>query len=143
MNVNIVKLDPEVRIPSYATDGAACFDIYANESKWLATTDSTIIKTGLKIEVPDGHVLMVFSRSGHGFKDEIRLGNCTGIIDSDYRGELMVKLRSDSRTNNKFFNKYDAIAQGMILPVEKVAFSEVTELSTTKRGEGGFGSTGS
>lgn len=146
MNINVIKLDETVKLPSYATEGSACFDIFANETKVLANGESVTVKTGLKFEVPKDHVLMVFSRSGHGFKEGIRLGNCTGIIDSDYRGELMVSLKSDrivAPHTVRLFNKYDSIAQGMILPIEKVTFNVVDKLTTTDRGEGGFGSTGS
>jgi dUTP pyrophosphatase len=88
--------------------------------------------------------MLIFSRSGHGFKNNIRLSNCTGVIDSDYRGEVQVKLASDDPDGAVFSVAHgDRIAQAMVLPIEQVSFEEVTELSTTERGEGGFGSTGS
>ena len=85
--------------------------------------------------------MLVFSRSGHGFKNSITLVNCVGVIDSDYRGELMVKLRNDSALRFSF-EPGDRIAQAMIVQLPSVQFVAVEELSDTQRGAGGFGSTG-
>lgn len=85
--------------------------------------------------------MMVYSRSGHGFKSDVRLANCVGVIDSDYRGEVKVKLTNDGNEYMQV-NEGDRIAQAMIIPVEQVKFIEVAELSDTERGTGGFGSTG-
>lgn len=145
MKVKIKKLHPDAIVPTYGTSGAACFDLYAIEVHPCGhvVSDGVPItfRTGLAFEVPQGHVMMVYSRSGHGFKHGVRLSNCTGIIDSDYRGELMVKLHNDS--DEPFMvNKGDRIAQAMIVPVNQVSFDVVDELSDTERGEGRFGSTG-
>ena len=86
-------------------------------------------------------MLLIYSRSGHGFKNDIRLANCTGVIDSDYRGEVKVKLTSDGDCDFAV-NAGDRIAQAMLIPVPKVELMAVTELSDTERGTGGFGSTG-
>lgn len=140
MNIKIKKLHPEAILPAYATYGSACFDIYSLESV-CTQQPQAIIKTGLAFEIPDGHALMVYSRSGQGFKSDIRLANCVGVIDSDYVGQLMVKLTRDVDAGIRV--EYgERIAQGMIIPVQKVNFEEVDELKTTQRGEGGFGSTG-
>ncbi len=104
-----------------------------------------VINTGLAFEVPEGYVMMVYSRSGHGFKNGVRLANCVGVIDSDYRGELLVKLTKDvtSFNSNPFpIKNGDRIAQAMLIPVPQVTFTQVSELSETKRGDGGGGSTG-
>jgi dUTP pyrophosphatase len=85
--------------------------------------------------------MLIFSRSGHGFKDALRLSNCVGVIDSDYRGEVMVSLRADGEACPKI-RTGDRIAQAMILPVPAVEFEEVEDLTETARGAGGFGSTG-
>lgn len=145
MNVKIKRLHPSAIVPTYGTSGAACFDLYAIEVHQCGhvVSDGVPItfRTGLAFEVPQGHVMLVYSRSGHGFKHGVRLSNCTGIIDSDYRGELMVKLHNDS--DEPFMvNKGDRIAQAMIVPVNQVSFDVVDELSDTERGEGRFGSTG-
>lgn len=144
MIIKVKKLVPAAIIPKYATPGAACFDLHSIDSAAVFAGDSRAFKTGLSFEVPQGHVMLIFSRSGHGFKNNIRLSNCTGVIDSDYRGEVQVKLASDD-PDGAVFNVVhgDRIAQAMVLPIKQVSFEEVAELSTTERGEGGFGSTGS
>lgn len=121
--------------------GAACFDIASTQAGYVCGGKTMTFPTGLQFEVPDGHVMLVFSRSGHGFKHGVRLANSVGVIDSDYRGEVMVKLTNDGLHG---FNveEGDRIAQAMILPVQQVALTESDELSNTERGEGGFGSTG-
>jgi dUTP pyrophosphatase len=142
MNIKVKTLSALAQLPTYATVGSACFDI-ATTSDGVDITPgaSAVLKTDLAFEIPPGHVMMVYSRSGHGFKNGVRLANGTGVIDSDYRGELMVKLHNDS---NRMFSisRGDRIAQAMIVPVSQVAFENTQELSDTARGTGGFGSTG-
>lgn len=141
MQIKTKRLTPEATLPTYATDGSGCFDIYASDAGDIY--ESTVFSTGLSFEIPEGYVMLVFSRSGHGFKNDIRLANCVGVIDSDYRGELKVKLTNDSKYRLFFtVNKGDRIAQALIIPYEKVQFLEVDDLSETERGTGGFGSTG-
>ena len=150
MKVKVKKLHPDAKLPVYSTEGSACFDISALEldnipsmsGRQLFTDDTTVIRTGLSFEVPKDHVMLVFSRSGHGFKENVRLSNCVGVIDSDYRGELMVKLIKDAPSHNTLINKGDRIAQAMIIPVQQVQFELVNELSDTTRGTNGLGSTG-
>lgn len=145
MNVKIKKVHPETKVPVYSSAGAACFDLYA--ASIIDVTDDSgertvTYGTGLQFEVPDGHVMMVYSRSGHGFKHGITLANSTGVIDADYRGEVCVKLRKMGVDIHGMPAVGERIAQAMIIPVEQVNFEEVDELSSTERGEGGFGSTG-
>lgn len=156
MEIKIKKLHPDAIIPKYATPGAACFDLHALAAKTtpLFPGEKLTFRTGLAFEIPSDHVMLVFSRSGHGFKSDIRLANCVGVIDSDYRGEVAVKLVSDDQTFGRSlfgafedksilqFSPGDRIAQAMIIPVQQVSFLEVDELSETERGTGGFGSTG-
>jgi dUTP pyrophosphatase len=142
MNIKVKTLSSLAQMPSYATAGSACFDIATvSDSVDITPGTSAVLKTDLAFEIPEGHVMMVYSRSGHGFKNGVRLANGTGVIDSDYRGELMVKLHNDG---NRVFsvNRGDRIAQAMIVPVTQVAFENTQELSDTVRGTGGFGSTG-
>lgn len=139
MKVKIKRVNKNAIIPTYATDGSGAFDFYSTES-FSVGLNSRIVGTGWEMEVPEGHVLLLFSRSGHGFNQGIRLANCVGVIDSDYRGEIKVKLVSDEHF--KQFEKGDRIAQGLIIPIEQVTFMEADELSSTDRGKGGFGSTG-
>lgn len=145
MNVKIKKIHPEAKVPVYGSAGAACFDLYA--ASIIDVTDdngerTVTYGTGLQFEVPEGHVMMVYSRSGHGFKYGITLANSTGVIDADYRGEVCVKLRKLGIGIRGLPAVGERIAQAMIIPVEQVVFEEADELSGTERGEGGFGSTG-
>lgn len=152
LTLRVKRLHPDAQLPVYATDGAACFDLHALEGGWVGSVSgpdefefvspgATTFRTGLAVEVPPGHVLMIFSRSGHGFKHDVRLSNSVGIIDADYRGELMVRLRSDAAPMKVYAG--DRIAQAMLLPIPAVHILEVDDLSETVRGAGGFGSTGS
>lgn len=142
MKVRIKKVHPDARMPRYATAGAACFDLAALDGAEIPPTFSGGLRTGLACEVPTGHVMLIFSRSGHGFKSGVRLSNAVGVIDSDYRGEIGVKLHNDGDAPF-LVAPGDRIAQALILPVEQVEFIEVDDLSDTDRGAKGFGSTGS
>lgn len=149
MKVKIKKLNPNAIIPQYATDGAGCFDLHAcidgrENSYSIHHGDPVTIKTGLAFEIPEGYVMLVYSRSGHGFKNNVRLANCTGVIDSDYRGEVQIKLTSDDLHGKVVLGVChgDRIAQACLVEVPKIEFEEVDDLSDTDRGEGGFGSTG-
>jgi dUTP pyrophosphatase len=141
MKLNVLRMSSEVKLPVYATDGSGCFDIFGYDIVDAGDLTETY-STGLKFEVPVGHVMLVFSRSGHGFNKDIRLANCVGVIDSDYRGELKVKLTCDNPAMGYVdVRQGERIAQAMIVPIPKVEFVEVAELGNTERGEGGFGST--
>ena len=140
INVKIKKLHPDAIMPTYGSDGAACFDLNCIGGAYV---DSYyVFDTGLAFEIPEGHVMLVFSRSGHGFNNDTRLANCVGVIDHDYRGEVKVKLRCDSLRGGLAVKRGDRIAQAMIIPYPKVGFVWADELSDTDRGAGGFGSTG-
>lgn len=136
--LKVKRLHPEAKLPVYATEGAACFDLSALHGGIVGSSHT--FPTGLAFEVPAGHVMLVFSRSGQGFNHDVRLANCVGVIDSDYRGEVKVKLTADRGAFNVM--QGDRIAQAMVLPIQQFAFEEVDELSSTERGTGGFGSTG-
>lgn len=144
MNINVRKLHPSATLPTYATDGSGCFDLYAIDGCKVVPEFPVAFSTGLAFEVPEGHVMLVFSRSGHGFKFGTRLANCVGVIDSDYRGEVIVKLRCDDDVGPFLsVRPGDRIAQALVVPIPRVTFTEVGTLSATARGDGGFGSTGS
>lgn len=146
MHLKFKKLSPTAMVPSYATDGSGCFDFYADTGglghSRQTHHQSIIVDTGLAFEIPEGWVMQIFSRSGDGFKYDTRLANCVGIIDSDYRGSLKVKLTRDSESPIGLVNHGDRIAQGMLVRAEQVNFVECFELSETERGTGGFSSTG-
>jgi len=152
MKIKIKTLTENARLPTYATDGSGCFDIYVDHTNWPEQTQREgfhifpgapyHLATGLSFEIPKGYVMLVFSRSGHGFNDGVRLSNCVGVIDSDYRGELKVSLHNDLLTGRKVIDVDDRIAQAMVVPVAFVEFVVSDELSKTARGSGGMGSTG-
>lgn len=139
IDLKVKRLTDTAKLPTYAHDGDACFDLYADDVN--VTSGGFLCNTGLSVEVPRGYAMMIYSRSGHGFDHNTRLSNCVGVIDSGYAGEIMVKLTCDSIISYK--PRYgDRIAQAMLIPVPVVTFEEVTELSDSERGEGGFGSSG-
>ena len=141
VDVKIFKADKRGVDPTYATDGSAGFDLYAIEDMIIKPGDNVKVKTGLVIEVPFGYALMIYARSGIAAKTPLRLANGVGVIDSDYRGEIIVALYNDSMEDRIVYNG-DRIAQIVITPYLHIEPNEVTELSDTERGEGGFGSTG-
>lgn len=141
MFIKVKKLSDSAQMPTYSTAGAACFDLYADDTVSIPHGHARTVNTNMAFEVPDDHVMLVFSRSGHGYKHGVRLANSVGVIDSDYRGEVMVRLKNDG-TENFLVTQGDRIAQAMILPVERCEFFDMKELSDTKRGTKGFGSTG-
>ena len=147
MKISVKKLHPDAIIPKYASHGAACFDLHMLGEEAGSHVDSSAryFTTGLSFEIPAGYVMLIFSRSGHGFNRALRLSNCVGVIDSDYRGEIKVALRydgDDNITEYPVLRYGDRIAQAMILPTAGIELVEVDELSKTDRGTGGFGSTG-
>jgi dUTP pyrophosphatase len=141
MNIKIKKLHPSATTPTYGSAGAACFDLYSSKSGEVGAYSSSSFNTSISFEIPANHVMLVFSRSGHGFKQGVSLVNSVGVIDADYRGEVIVGLKNDSALRFDV-NAGDRIAQALILPVKQVVFEDVQELSTTERGVAGFGSTG-
>lgn len=138
--LKVKKLDKNATLPFYATKGAAAFDICTIDHAIVGVLPK-IYHTGLAFEIPQNQVMLLFSRSGHGFAQDIRLSNCVGVIDEDYRGELKVKLKADG-AHIKEFRPGDKIAQAIILPIERFNIEWAEELSNTERGVNGFGSTG-
>lgn len=142
INMKIKLNHPQAKVPTYATDGSACFDLYCSEVVEILG-DTITINTGIIAEIPDGYAMMVYSRSGHGFKSDTRLCNSVGVIDSDYRGDVMVKLRKDSLKSSQPDLRIGArIAQAMLIPVTQVRFEVSDEVLESERGTGGFGSSG-
>ena len=144
--VGVKRLTDNAILPAFATAGAACFDLHADLKsedgcEQIIFSYEHIFRTGLAFDIPKGYALMVYSRSGHGFKNDVRLANCVGLIDSDYTGEVKVKLTIDN--DGSFIVSHgDRIAQAMLIKVPCVQLVEVDELKTTERGANGFGSTG-
>lgn len=140
MNIEFKKLHADARMPAYATDGSGCFDLYAVSVEACDSTKQAVYDTGLAFSVPQGYTMLVFSRSGHGFKKSLRLANSVGVIDSDYTGPVKIKIQADGK-HAPIIDLKDAVAQAMIIATPAVMFKQVQELSETDRGAGGFGST--
>ena len=137
MNVNIKKLHPDAVIPRYAKRGDAGLDLTAVDV--IADGATLTYKTGLAVEIPPWHVGLLFPRSSV-YKTGQTLTNCVGVIDSGYRGEIMLKY-----TLSPYQREYDIgdrVGQLIIMPYPKIHFVEVENLTPTDRGEGGYGSTG-
>lgn len=137
MQLKIKKIHPNAVIPKYAKDGDAGLDLTAVSWEFL---DSEHIKYnfGVAIEIPKGYVGFVFPRSSC-YKQKQILSNCVGVIDSGYRGEISAVMVGTSKERYKIL---DRVAQIVILPYPEIEFVEVDELSETKRGTNGYGSTG-
>ena len=146
MEVKIRKLYENSKVPTRGSMAAAGYDLYAivnNQDGFIEIKPHTNEKigTGIAIEIPEGYFGAIAARSGLARKENLRPSNCLGIVDADYRGEVMVALHNDSNTS-RFITPDERIAQLIILPFMDIDFVEVEELSDTDRGAGGFGHTG-
>ncbi len=142
MNVNIINLSKHP-LPAYETSGSAGMDIRANLKQMVVIEPlgRVLIKTGLFLELPNGFEAQIRTRSGMALKKGLSVLNSPGTIDADYRGEIGVILVNISNEEKEIKNG-DRIAQMVIAKIEQPKLIEVTELNETKRGAGGFGSTG-
>lgn len=144
VKLNIKKLDDRAIIPSYGSEFAAGADLYAvlDEPLTVQAHTTAFVHTGLALELPLGYAGLVYARSGLACKRDLAPANKVGVIDCDYRGEVMVALHNHS-DNAQTIEHGERIAQLVITPYITAEFIECEELSDTVRGEGGFGSTGS
>lgn len=150
--IRVKRIYPGAQLPEYATDGAACIDLraytvdgYRQSGSICHAGHPVIVGTGLSVAFPHGWALLIFSRSGHGFRHDVRLANAVAVIDADYRGEIMVKLTCDSQDEEAppfLVEPGDRIAQAMLIPAPRIQMVEVDELPQTNRGIRGLGSTG-
>lgn len=138
VKVKVKLLDPEAKMPFYGSEESAGFDLYSIEQKIMAPGETAILKTGISMEIEKGYCWQFWDRSGLGAKGITCLG---GLGDSDYRGEFKVVLHNTTKNMYKV-EKGDRIIQVVPVPIVKAVFEQVNELSPTKRGEGGFHSTG-
>lgn len=142
MKVKVKKLVNSAIIPTFGSVESAGGDLYnAGDDVVISPSETVLIGTGLAVEIPEGYVGLVYARSGLASKCGLAPANKVGVIDSDYRGEIKVALFNHSKETRTVL-KGERIAQMVIAPYLKVEYEEVEELSSTKRGEGGFGSTG-
>jgi len=138
-----IKYEGQYEKPEYGSKGAAGFDMRNNlaQSIELAPGEAFIFPTGVSCAIPEGYVGLVHVRSSLGFKRGCILANGTGVIDSDYRGEINAKIRNPSNKTVKI-DAGERIIQMLIQPVVQCDLTFVDELNETERGEGGYGSTG-
>jgi dUTP pyrophosphatase len=144
IKVNFKKLNENAKVPTYGSEYAAGADLYActnGETIAFAPGETKLIKTGIAMEIPEGYAGLIYARSGIANKRGLAPSNKVGVVDSDYRGEIMVSLHNHS-LEEQSITDFERIAQMVIAPFLKVDYTEVDELSDTVRGEGGFGSTG-
>ncbi len=143
MKLNVKKLNPDAIIPSYGSQHAAGADLYALTEGTLTVkpNETVFVHTGLALEIPDGYVGLIYARSGLACKRGLAPANKVGVIDSDYRGEIVVALHNHSDEAQTVENG-ERVAQLVIMPYLTADLTEVDELSDTERGAGGFGSTG-
>lgn len=140
--INIKKTDENAKTPTYSSEFAAGADLYAVVNKVeILPGETAFIDTGVVMEIPNGYVGLIYARSGLACKQGLAPANKVGVIDSDYRGNIMVALYNQS-SETRIVSEGDRIAQIIIQPVEQFGFNVKENLSDTKRGEGGFGSTG-
>lgn len=143
MLIKIKKENENAKIPTRGTQYSAGYDLYACIPEYLVINPHQTVKvgTGISCELPENTFGAIFARSGLATKEGLRPANCVGVIDSDYRGEIIVALHNDSE-ETRVVDNGERIAQLVLMPFIPMEFEEVKELSETKRSSSGFGSTG-
>lgn len=143
MEINIHRLSEEAVVPSNAYHGDAGFDLVSVESVEISPKETRKVKTGIIIEIPEGYGGFILPRSGMSVNNHITIPNSPGLIDSGYRGEVLVALHNNSEKRYEV-NAGDRIAQMVIMQVSQTNFNEVSieKISDTERSTGGFGSSG-
>ena len=141
--IKIKKLDENAIIPTYGTEFSAGADLYSlpGEKTVIEPHKTVMMHTGLSMEIPEGYAGLIFARSGLASKKGLAPANKVGVVDPDYRGEFMVALHNHTDEVREVEGG-ERIAQLVIVPFLKAEFEEADELCETKRGSGGFGSTG-
>ena len=140
--MNIKLLNENAKFPTRATEWAAGWDLYASKECVIEPGETVVVHTGIALEIPNNLFGGLYPRSGLATKKGLRLANCVGVIDSDYRGEIMVGIYNDSSFVREI-EVGERVAQIIFQPYEDIKeFTPVFELSSTVRGSGGFGSTG-
>jgi len=140
MNLKVKLLTENARLPAYAKPGDGCMDITATSKEWDEKNEVLVFGTGLALEIPRGHVGLLFPRSSV-YKTGLSLANSIGVVDAGFRGEVKVIFYPGNRPKENF-EPGDRVAQLMIIPIPYVNVQVVEDLSKTERGEGGFGHSG-
>ncbi len=144
MKLNVKRLHPKAILPTYGSAGAAGADLYAlpeGDPIVIEAGQTVMIHTGIAMAIPEGYAGLVYARSGLASKRGLAPANKVGVIDSDYRGELMVALHNHG-TQPQTVEPGERVAQFVLTPVITADFTETDDLDDTQRGAGGFGSTG-
>ena len=143
MNIQLKKLSESALWPVRGSEYAAGYDLFSDidSDVSIAPHETKLIGTGISVAIPDGYFGGIYARSGLSTKEGLRPANCTGVIDSDYRGEIKVPVHNDSN-EIRVISPNQKIAQMIIQPFLSVEFEEVDSLDDTARGNKGFGSTG-
>lgn len=142
MRIEVLRLDSDLPLPSYARPGDAGLDLLAAEDVTLKPGERSGIRTGVAVAIPEGFAGFVHARSGKALREGLALVNAPGLIDAGYRGEIKVVAVNLDTTSPIHITRGEKIAQLVIQPVAAVELAEVDELSGSERGSGGFGSTG-
>ena len=144
MEINIKLLNENAKVPTRGNEYAAGYDLYAATDYDIEIAPHSTVKigTGISVELPNGTFGAIFARSGLATKKSLRPANCVGVCDSEYRGEYIVPMHNDTDEVMTIASG-ERIAQLIVMPFVGIEFNIVDELTETKRGDGGFGSTGS
>ena len=144
MDVKIIKLRDDAKVPYFSSAMAAGADLYActgKEQVQIGPGETVMVGTGIAMAIPEGYFGGVFARSGLASREGLRPANCVGVVDADYRGEVIVALHNDSN-ETRTVSDGDRIAQIVIMPCMNVCYRLSGSLDETERGEGGFGHSG-
>jgi len=142
MRIDVVRLDPELPLPSYQRVGDAGLDLYSAEDAGIPPGERAVIGTGLAVAIPEGYAGLVTPRSGLAARLGLSIVNTPGVVDSGYRGEIKVALINLDKIDVIEVRRGDRIAQLLVVPVVDAELCEVNELPSSERGVGGHGSTG-
>ena len=142
LEVDVVRLDPDVPLPAYAREGDAGCDLVTTVDVDLAPGERVLLPTGIAMALPDGYAAFVHPRSGLAIKHGVGLVNAPGTIDAGYRGEIKVILVNHDQHETVRLKRFDRVAQLVVQRVEQVAWRETGALPESERGAGGHGSTG-
>lgn len=142
-NITVKRLRPDAKLPTYGSAGAAGADLYAclEEAVTIAPGETAFIPTGIAVEIPQGYVGLVYARSGLACKRGLAPANKVGVVDSDYRGEILVVLHNHGSAAQTICSG-ERVAQLLVTPVLTPEYSWVDCLTETERNTSGFGSTG-
>lgn len=141
LKLKVKKLHPDAKMPAYGRVGDAGLDLTAISMHMEGEHGMIVYRTGLAIEIPSGHVGLLFPRSSISNYD-LNLANSVGVIDENYRGEIVVKFRRSSNGTCQVYDKGNRVVQLVILPVPAIDIEESSSLSDSNRGDAGFGSSG-